>query len=148
MFIRLESTRNANWRYINTNSIREIVFSEGRQLSGNVKIVFTDDTVAEGFLPSGAIDHIYGAIIPAPDGYSNLTYIEPLDDEIGSLGTEPIVAFVVDPAADQLHPITAENGRLTTYAVRQPSGHIYTSEEQFFESEAAFLNYCRKTRRE
>jgi hypothetical protein len=130
MFIRLGSS------YINTQSIVEIRMREGHTRGDNATVFLQDGTSRPGFLTEEEAEHLCAHVLPAPVGHEvhrhyDIDFSDDFDDKIQ---WTPVIAFVFQPGVSYLIPITAEDGQIANFAVRQPNGRIYTSHEEFFDN--------------
>jgi hypothetical protein len=129
MFIRIGSD------FVNVDQIAEIRFHPEEAAKPNATVVTKDGKVQQAYLLETEIDDLSSTIIPAPPGYDAHRQFELTFDDDGLNPTiwTPVVAFAIERGEYQLDPITAEDGRLRKYAVRSPTGRIYTSQEEFFD---------------
>lgn len=141
MFIRLGST------YINAQHITEIRLRERHAGEDNATVNLQDGTSRTGFLAEEEVESLCERLIPAPAGYEVYRPfdVDFSDDFVEKIEWQPVVAFVFQPSLNYLVPITAEDGQLTKFAMRQPNGRIYTSLEEFFDSTEEYLTELRRT---
>ncbi|SRR6266478_3370604 len=127
-------------RYLNSQYVVEIRSRSHAPGEDNATITLHDGTTHSGFMSLDAIGALAEQIIPAPPGYEvyreydlDLDYGD--EDEIPErLEWKPVIAFVYESGSDLLDPITVDDGRLNSYAIRSPNGRVHTSAESFFEN--------------
>jgi len=113
----------------------------------NATVYLQDGTHRPGFLIEEEVDSLCTRVLTAPAGYDvhrpyEIDFSDGFDDK---LQWTPVVAFAFQPGVSYLIPITAEDGQLSNFAVRQPNGRIYTSLEEFFDNTDEYLLNLRKT---
>lgn len=131
-------------RHINLRHVVEIRERSHTSGEDNITVVLQDGSSHSGFLTENALSALSEEIIPAQPGYEAYREYD-LDLDFGdsealpaTLEWKPVVAFIYSPDHGILEPITAEDGRLNRFAVRQPNGRVYTSHETFFDDVDAY----------
>jgi hypothetical protein len=132
-FIRIEGS------YVPVVRIREIRPASQERGTPQARFTLDDDDVRTGFFPPELQDALTEELIPAPPGYEALffEFEGEKTDKIAS--REQVIAFAYDPVATYLVPVTPQSGRMSTFAVKTPTGQVYTSSETFFETEEEFI---------
>lgn len=136
MFIQLGSS------YVNSDEISEFELVSVSASGPNVKIQMKNGNQRAEYLSEEMLNNLCATVIPAQVGY----YAYGINDVWFDEGPEPfiwtpVVAFSVQQNAQQLVPITAEDGYLNSYAVHCPNGRVYTSSEMYFESVKDFEEF-------
>jgi hypothetical protein len=130
-------------KLVNTSLIRTIEVQ--RQRDRRMAFVEYTDGTETSFEVSSSFDEgqLTRDFIPAPPGYTLVTYLEPAaDDHDGSLWRDPIIAFKYEGDVGSVTPVTLEgriNDDSNNIAILMPDGRVSILMDRTYENEKEFL---------